>query len=558
MLLLLLLSQSVTIGGEERPDRFQSPENTYGSAQAALSEKLVTQMTAFFNPQTLATQTTKESPQLIKSGTAIIMEVLENWEMFGPLDQQLLAGMMIRPNLQKSYDSPEGKFKIHYDTLSGDAVPLEDNNSNLIPDYVERIGVYCDSSYKIFSEVLNYLPAPTDAGSGGDDKYDVYLMSIGGYGATIPDAGADSVWNDYTSYFLIHRDFYTGIFPNDDPEGDTIGAQKVACAHEYFHGTQLAYDNNLANRWWMEAGATWMEEVVFPDVNDNYNFLPYFFPVPERSLLVDGDLHMYGIFPWAAYLQKRFDDSLIRSAWEAGRDWGQGPYYEALEAIDSALSLRGSDIKTAFIEFTIWNYFTGSREKAGKYYYDAGDYPEVIFDQTFTTLEHDSITPIVGPSGLGCNYIKFDVDPSVSGILEMELDGIGAVQWGLSSIIGDGIYDTALSAEGYLGNPVKLHLPFIEDFTEVVVIPTVISQYLTNNQYYLSTRVFPYGDSNNDLAINLGDASYIINYIFSDGPLPQPIWQSGDANCDGSVNMGDAGYLINYIFNDGPTPCANR
>ena len=62
------------------------------------------------------------------------------------------------------------------------------------------------------------------------------------------------------------------------------------------------------------------------------------------------------------------------------------------------------------------------------------------------------------------------------------------------------------------------------------------------------------GDANGDGMVNLGDAGYIINYIFADGPAPDPI-ESGDANCDGAVNLGDTGYIINYIFFDGPPPC---
>lgn len=61
------------------------------------------------------------------------------------------------------------------------------------------------------------------------------------------------------------------------------------------------------------------------------------------------------------------------------------------------------------------------------------------------------------------------------------------------------------------------------------------------------------GDANNDGGCNLGDAGYIINYIFYDGPEPVCM-EEGDANADGGVNLGDAGFIINYIFYDGPTP----
>ncbi len=61
------------------------------------------------------------------------------------------------------------------------------------------------------------------------------------------------------------------------------------------------------------------------------------------------------------------------------------------------------------------------------------------------------------------------------------------------------------------------------------------------------------GDANHDGAINVGDAVYIINYVFRDGPGPITI-QSGDANTDFIVDVGDSVYLINYIFKNGPPP----
>ena len=61
------------------------------------------------------------------------------------------------------------------------------------------------------------------------------------------------------------------------------------------------------------------------------------------------------------------------------------------------------------------------------------------------------------------------------------------------------------------------------------------------------------GDANGDGGVNLADASFIVNYIFYDGPTPDPI-EAGDANGDGGLNMADAGYIINYIFYDGPDP----
>jgi hypothetical protein len=62
------------------------------------------------------------------------------------------------------------------------------------------------------------------------------------------------------------------------------------------------------------------------------------------------------------------------------------------------------------------------------------------------------------------------------------------------------------------------------------------------------------GDANGDAAVNVGDAVYIINFVFKGGDAPNPI-ESGDANCDGQTNVGDAVYLINFVFKGGPNPC---
>ncbi len=63
------------------------------------------------------------------------------------------------------------------------------------------------------------------------------------------------------------------------------------------------------------------------------------------------------------------------------------------------------------------------------------------------------------------------------------------------------------------------------------------------------------GDATGDGAINVGDAVYVINYVFKGGPAPDPL-EAADATCDGEVNVGDAVYLINYVFKGGPAPCA--
>lgn len=61
------------------------------------------------------------------------------------------------------------------------------------------------------------------------------------------------------------------------------------------------------------------------------------------------------------------------------------------------------------------------------------------------------------------------------------------------------------------------------------------------------------GDANEDGLTNVGDAVFLINFVFRGGP-GSGCRGSGDANVDCSVDVGDAVYLINYIFRSGLSP----
>jgi len=61
------------------------------------------------------------------------------------------------------------------------------------------------------------------------------------------------------------------------------------------------------------------------------------------------------------------------------------------------------------------------------------------------------------------------------------------------------------------------------------------------------------GDANGDTEVNVGDAVFIITYVFKGGSAPDPI-AAGDANGDGECNVADAVFLINFIFKGGPAP----
>jgi hypothetical protein len=89
--------------------------------------------------------------------------------------------------------------------------------------------------------------------------------------------------------------------------------------------------------------------------------------------------------------------------------------------------------------------------------------------------------------------------------------------------------------------------------------------YLMIDTWSMSTRLTQFyihidsyyrcGDADVNDLVNISDAVYLINYIFSGGPSPAPL-ASGDVNLSGLITISDAVYLINYIFAGGPAPCS--
>jgi hypothetical protein len=61
------------------------------------------------------------------------------------------------------------------------------------------------------------------------------------------------------------------------------------------------------------------------------------------------------------------------------------------------------------------------------------------------------------------------------------------------------------------------------------------------------------GDANADWKVDVTDVVYLINYLFINGPPPNPV-ERADCNCDHLVNVTDVVYLINFLFINGPPP----
>lgn len=397
-------------------------DQDFRNGKLSLDERAIYTARAIRNPSTLPTvyQSALGSPQRFTTRdiTVPLRDIRVTWNQLADSTQRIVSNILTRWNTAFSYVSPSGFFRLHYDTTGSNAVPSADNDSDGIPDYVEKCAAYADSSLaKQLS--LGYVPPPSDGTAGGDSLYDIYFEEMPYYGYTQPENPGPQPWDDYTSYLVLHRNFI-GFPPNLDPEGIQAGAAKVTCAHEFHHAIQFAYNVNQPG-WYMEEDATAMETLVYPKVNDNYNYLPSFFSSPQTSLM-DQSIHEYACFIWGLFLAQKFDTSLMLAAWQGGR------FNDIFQTVADTLTGRyGWTEDSAMAEFAVWNFCTRSRND-GLHFRDAANYPLITIGRTHSTYPVVTQAGPSNPSGYGSCYIQFQPG-SYTGKLRLTFHGDPSRHW---------------------------------------------------------------------------------------------------------------------------------
>jgi hypothetical protein len=308
----------------------------------------------------------------VKCGLPVIAHALRNQASLPADARAMLAGVLIRPETQTSIVA--GNFRIHFDTTGANAPAFLDAQGKQIAGtaraYADSTGAALTYSLGIESGILGYPIPPKDGTLGGGQEYDVYIQDLGSmYGYTTPD-GSSGAGALSTSFVTIDNDF-AFVRPTTNRG---LPALRVTVAHELHHAIQIGnYGYWDADVYFYEMTSTWLEDVVYPAVNDYYNYLTAswsHYRQPEKSFTSD-DLIMYSRATWVHYLAKRFGVAAIKSCWE------EIAKARPLRAMDVALRRYSSDLATALAEWARWNYFTGSRANPTRYYPDGADYPEI-------------------------------------------------------------------------------------------------------------------------------------------------------------------------------------
>jgi hypothetical protein len=338
-----------------------------------------------------------------KCGFGLYVEVGRNWDKFNEIQKTNIKKALERPQLQTSILTRSGRFRIHFDTTGVNEPFLIDDLGNRIPNswrgYVDSVARYIDSVYKVQVEIFGFEFNFNDGSMGGGPEYDIYILNLpeGLYGETVfdplnplPKLGKAQ---RYLSFMRIDNSYSKSSFYTQG-----ISALKVTLAHEFNHAVQLlSYGLWEDNIWFYEMTSTWLEEALFDEVDDYYQYIPRFFKNTRTPIYQhDGyDLAVLGIF-----FQSRFTHKLMVKAWGFIRN--EPP----LVALELALNDFNSTLKREFIEFSLWNYYTGKRANP-RYYKEWENYPEVRFETQPVFLTSNEATVRNSAGALSAQYYMF-------------------------------------------------------------------------------------------------------------------------------------------------------
>lgn len=325
-----------------------------------------------------------------RSATMILRDLVLRLDDLGPVGQARARAILARPTdgaadpQEDGYSVPEAtpycttNACIHYVTSTPDAPDPTDANADGVPDYVETAAQTVEQVWSTEVTAYGYRAPKSDLTSvnnGGSALIDVYLAQIGNeglYGYCTTDdpnamSGSGYEFYDFSAYCVVDNDFSPDEFTSG---ASGVQALQVTAAHEFFHAVQFAYDA-AEDSWFMESTATWMEDEVFDDVNDNQQYFPDS-PIgtPDVPLDYNRGFGVYGDWIFIRYLSEAVGDpSIIRGAWERADASPTGSDAYSTKALDGSLDGFGGDFISAFADFAMVN------DAPVTFYSEGADYP---------------------------------------------------------------------------------------------------------------------------------------------------------------------------------------
>ncbi|HOY61994.1 MAG: hypothetical protein BWY28_01566 [bacterium ADurb.Bin236] len=227
-------------------------------------------------------------------------------------------------------------------------------------DYINMLAAIYEKVWDVQINELG-LPAPPRTSTGG--KYEVYVCDLMGQidagivGRTVTTTEYSNP--SYAESFIEVDNDYAGYGFG----GNTLEQfSQVLAAHEFFHSVQFGMNHISPSTWLMEMSAVWMEEKIYPDVNDYLGFVENYRAnrTYESIDKANGGLE-YGSAVFLRYITERVTgDKFVMDLWKAlqqnclsltAQTWCAETVTE-VPLIDSLLSGYGTDVETVYRDYS--------------------------------------------------------------------------------------------------------------------------------------------------------------------------------------------------------------
>jgi hypothetical protein len=289
-------------------------------------------------------------------------------------------------------------FWIQYETPTGGLV---------IQDYKDAL----DASWDTEVDTFGWASPPIKAGT-PNGKYHVrvvddldgglygFVSSDGTYAGSVGNNPATS-WNDVDAQAscMVLRHNYQGF------ESTALASLRSTVAHEFHHSIQFGYGaisgSNRPDTALIEGSATWMEDEVFDDADDNHHFLwpPFDSSVGQFSTLGNAE---YAFWVILRAMTERYGtgvagggEQVMQDFWEST---SQSSTTNMLTALNAALVTRGTTLADAYHAAAVALKF--NRTCTGTL-----AYPYCLEEGPLYVAENGPTTPVEGPiASVGGTY----------------------------------------------------------------------------------------------------------------------------------------------------------
>jgi hypothetical protein len=386
--------------------------------------------------------------------TPTLLELRRHQHLLAPSSRALLAERAVAsspfPQYDKlSLDSSKYPIRIHY-------------QSTALATTAAQVLALAEHSWEVEVLEVGFAAPVPDGSSGGDSSLDYYLVPselVGGGAYTQPsgiDVDPADGLQSCSAYIALNQDL------NSEP-GDPDEVMSVYVAHEFNHVLQSAMDfEEFAWAW--EVTATFMEDVVYDDVNDYYGYIPSFQRFPEQNLIYFPDdssgSNPYLLYPYGATIFLHFlneglssgDGRIAVDLWKRSEQGGTTNEPDFLDAVEEVANAHGwGGMLDIFARFSTWRYFVGKNDD-GHHFQEGGDWfdadPPVLASFDLSDLPRQGAT--AATSDLGVDYLVVNTGNGQGKQLRITASSTGSTRLGLiASRIrsGSGSEDVVLVTE---------------------------------------------------------------------------------------------------------------